>query len=109
MTSLALPSLEVQGFRGFQDLRIEKLGRVNLIVGMNNIGKSSLLDAIQLYAATDIQRSLWQILRSHDEIKLLPDQKESIWALSQYIVTIPQNRYVMQTEDVLASLKYLFY
>lgn len=36
MASLILPSLEVQGFRGFQDLRIEKLGRVNLIVGKNN-------------------------------------------------------------------------
>ena len=50
MASLALPSLEVQGFRGFQDLRIEKLGRVNLIVGKNNIGKSSLLEAIESYA-----------------------------------------------------------
>jgi len=110
MASLALPSLQVQGFRGFQNLRIEKLGRVNLIIGKNNIGKSSLLDAIQLYAATDIQRSLWQILRAHDEIKLVPDRKENIWMLSQqYTVTIPQNRYVMQTEDILASLKYLFY
>jgi len=67
MASLALPSLQVQGFRGFQDLRIEKLGRVNLIVGKNNIGKSSLLEAIQLYAATDIPRCLWQILAAHGE------------------------------------------
>lgn len=67
MASLALPSLEIQGFRGFQDLRIEKLGRVNLIVGKNNIGKSSLLEAIQIYAATDIPRCLWQILAAHGE------------------------------------------
>jgi AAA domain, putative AbiEii toxin, Type IV TA system/AAA ATPase domain len=59
MASLALPSLEVQRFRGFQDLRIEKLGRVNLIVGKNNIGKSSLLEAIQLYATRAIPMSLW--------------------------------------------------
>ncbi len=110
MASLALPSLEVQGFRGFQDLRIEKLGRVNLIVGKNNIGKSSLLEAIRLYAATDIQRSLWQILKAHDEIKLVPNQKGQEWGSGPFeVAAIPQNRYVRQTEDVLSSLKYLFY
>ncbi len=89
MTSLALPSLEVQGFRCFQDLRIEKLGRINLIVGKNNIGKSSLLEAIQVYAAKDIPKSLWQILRAHDE-----DMRMSR---------------VPRVEEALSSIKYLFF
>jgi ABC-type cobalamin/Fe3+-siderophores transport system ATPase subunit len=89
MTSLALPSLEVQGFRCFQDLRIEKLGRINLIVGKNNIGKSSLLEAIQVYAAKDIPGCLWQILRAHDE-----DMRMSRTPL---------------LEEPLSSIKYLFF
>jgi AAA15 family ATPase/GTPase len=37
---LILPSLEIQRFRTFQKLKIERLGRVNLIVGKNNVGKT---------------------------------------------------------------------
>lgn len=51
MGDLILPSLEIRNFRGFRHLQIERLGRVNLIVGKNNIGKTSLLEALQLYAA----------------------------------------------------------
>ena len=47
MAALLFDSLEIRGFRAFQDLRIEKLGRVNLIVGPNNVGKSCLLEALQ--------------------------------------------------------------
>src|SRR5262245_60205982 len=44
MGNLILDSLEIQNFRTFQHLRIEKLGRVNLITGKNNVGKTSLLE-----------------------------------------------------------------
>ena len=45
MSNLVLDSLEIKNFRAFKHLRIEKLGRVNLIVGKNNVGKSSVLEA----------------------------------------------------------------
>ncbi|MBL7988095.1 MAG: AAA family ATPase [Chlorobi bacterium] len=51
MSQLLLPSLEIKGFRGFQHLRIENLQRVNLIVGKNSVGKTSLLEALWLYAS----------------------------------------------------------
>jgi hypothetical protein len=41
MGNLILNSLEIQRFRGFRHLQIERLGRVNLIVGKNNIGKTN--------------------------------------------------------------------
>lgn len=43
-------SLEIQNFRGFGKLALGDLGRVNLIVGKNNTGKTSLLEAITLLA-----------------------------------------------------------
>lgn len=46
-----LPSLYIQGFRCFRELTIERLGRVNLIVGKNNVGKTTLLDALRIHAA----------------------------------------------------------
>ena len=52
MTSpIILDSLEINNFRAFRHLLIERLGRVNLIVGKNNIGKSCLLEALRLYAS----------------------------------------------------------
>jgi predicted ATPase len=40
--------LIVSNFRGFTDLRLDNLKRLNLIVGQNNAGKTSLLEAIFL-------------------------------------------------------------
>jgi hypothetical protein len=48
--SLILDSLEIRRFRAFRSLRIERLAQVNLIVGKNNEGKTSLLEALWLYA-----------------------------------------------------------
>jgi hypothetical protein len=46
-----LPSLTIEGFRAFRRLEVPRLGRVNLIVGSNNVGKTSLLEALQLLTA----------------------------------------------------------
>ncbi len=40
----------VRGFRGFRDLEINDLARINLIGGKNNVGKTSLLEAFFLFA-----------------------------------------------------------
>jgi hypothetical protein len=42
-------SFEISGFRCFDHLKIDGLQRVNLIAGMNNAGKTSLLEAIFLH------------------------------------------------------------
>lgn len=66
-TSRILNSFEIHDFRAFSNLRIERLGRVNLIVGKNNVGKTSLLEALWLYASRGSQFILWQILEERDE------------------------------------------
>ena len=43
-----LESLRVRNFRGFQDLRVARLGRINLFAGRNNSGKTALLEALSL-------------------------------------------------------------
>jgi hypothetical protein len=52
-----LKSLYIRNFRCLEDFRVSKLGRVNLIVGRNNSGKSSVLEAIRVYAG-NAQRDL---------------------------------------------------
>ena len=45
-----LDSLKIKNFRILEDVTIEKLGHVNLIVGKNNSGKSTVLEALLLFA-----------------------------------------------------------
>ncbi|OQX02648.1 MAG: hypothetical protein BWK73_42075 [Thiothrix lacustris] len=45
-----LDSLHIKNFRCFEDLTIESLGRVNLVVGKNSVGKTTLLEAIYIFA-----------------------------------------------------------
>lgn len=41
-----LKSIRIQGFRGITDLKIQNLRKINLLVGRNNCGKTSVLEAI---------------------------------------------------------------
>ena len=42
-------SFRVKNFRCFKDLQINDLGRVNLIAGKNNTGKTALLEAMYIF------------------------------------------------------------
>lgn len=53
-----IESLSVRGYRGFEDYSLDGLKQVNLLVGKNNAGKTSVLEAIQ-------------ILRSHRPLSTL--------------------------------------
>jgi len=44
-----IASFYLKNYRLFQELYINSFERINVIVGMNNVGKSSLLEAIHLY------------------------------------------------------------
>lgn len=61
-------SLEVDGFRGFRGLRVDCFGKVNLITGKNNSGKSSLLEAIRILATGGALRTIYDILNYREEL-----------------------------------------
>lgn len=60
-------SLTIKNFRSLEDFQVNKLGRVNLIVGKNNSGKSSVLEALRIYAGNANQELLEKIAQGHDE------------------------------------------
>ena len=70
---LHLPSLSITGFRGIDSLTIERLGRVTLLAGKNSVGKTTVLDAVRLYAARGHLAVLSEILESHEEVAPLAD------------------------------------
>lgn len=60
-------SLEIRQFRAFDFLKIEKLGHINLILGKNNVGKSTLLEALYLHANMGSPQAMRQILDMRNE------------------------------------------
>ena len=67
MATKMLSSFEVRGFCAFDQLKLTNLGRVNLIVGKNNVGKSSLLEALWVYANQGAPNILWSLLVDRNE------------------------------------------
>ena len=68
---LHLPSLSIKGFRGIKDLSISRLGRVTLLAGKNGIGKTTVLDAVRVYAAQAHPYTLSRVLEKHREVAVL--------------------------------------
>jgi AAA15 family ATPase/GTPase len=62
-----LNSLEIRNFRNLKDLKVKSLGNVNLFTGKNNTGKSTLLEAIALYATKGELSFLYQLLNERGE------------------------------------------
>jgi hypothetical protein len=64
---LKIGSLTIERFRAFRHLKIEGLGRVNLITGKNNTGKSSVLEALRILASDASPAIIHNILRFREE------------------------------------------
>ncbi|MER1977718.1 AAA family ATPase [Pseudocitrobacter faecalis] len=62
-----LKSLYISNFKGLKEVSIPTVGQLNLIVGKNNSGKSSILEALMLYASGGSEHVLHDISTSHDE------------------------------------------
>ena len=60
-------SLIVDNYRSFPHFELHGLGRVNLLVGKNNSGKTSLLEAIQVLATRADLKALWTMSNRRGE------------------------------------------
>ena len=57
-------SFRVKNFRCFKDLQINDLGRVNLIAGKNNTGKTALMEAMYLHSGNREPKTLLRVNQS---------------------------------------------
>ena len=61
-----LRNIRINTFRGISNLKVDDLSHVNLIVGDNNCGKTSILEAIQLLRAPDDINNVFRVSRTRD-------------------------------------------
>lgn len=70
-----VPKLSIEGFRGIQSLVLPQLGRVALLAGENGVGKTTVLDAVRLYAARGDSRVLMNLLNAREEFVAGADEQ----------------------------------
>ena len=67
-SDLLLPDLVIENFRGIKKMSIPNLGRVTLLAGRNGVGKTTVLEAIQVYAAKARYSVFADLLDNREEI-----------------------------------------
>lgn len=60
-------SIKIENFRGFKHFELQQLGRINLLVGLNNSGKTSILEAVQLLCSRTNLEPLAEIMLKRGE------------------------------------------
>ena len=70
---LRLPDLSISQFRGIESLEIGRLGRVTLLTGRNGVGKTTVLEAVRVFASRGAPRELSDILVNREEESQLTD------------------------------------
>lgn len=63
-----MKSLYIKNYKNLKELSLDSLARVNLIVGRNNVGKSTLLEAVSIYLANGNDEWLRTILGFRGEM-----------------------------------------
>lgn len=63
-----IKSFRIDGFRGIRNLTVEHLNKVNLIVGDNNSGKTSVLESLQLLRNPAQISNLYRVARFRESI-----------------------------------------
>ena len=99
-----LTSLGIRNYRNLKSLDIERLARVNLIAGKNNTGKTSLLEAVSLYAAEGDIQWIKQILVERGEVGLISYGRNDMpkkLNLDSYASMLPTRRTEFLGEDVV--------
>jgi hypothetical protein len=62
-----LRTFSISNYRAFHELELTGLGRINLLVGLNNSGKTSVLEAVGLLASGGDMRRLWSTMSLRGE------------------------------------------
>lgn len=75
-----MKSIQIKRFRMLESIDIRGLGQMNLIVGRNNAGKSTLLEAVHIFARRGSPNTLLEVLGYRDETTAarLVDAEESL-------------------------------
>ena len=103
ITQSQFSSIRIGHYRGIDGLVLEAPGRINLIVGVNNAGKTSLLEAIYLLAHQNDERALLDAIRWRGRVE---DEPPPLWLVEQLPRTAHISGYFDQVPDNATSVEF---
>jgi len=115
-----IKNIEIKNFKCFEDFKAEGFGRVNLIGGKNNVGKTAFMEAVFVNShAKSIQTFLYSLLgikASRDLLDILDDMengkenslKETIEFSNNIYTQSNINRVSYEIEEKNGIKKYIF-
>lgn len=65
-------TISINGYRGLKGIQLNDLGHINVIVGANNSGKTSVLEAIQLFESKDVLSNVVSIAKRRESQFITP-------------------------------------
>lgn len=77
-----LDTFVIGRFRGIQGLKLEELGQINLLVGNNNSGKTSVLEALSLYSDPLNERKWREVASAREVLSGVSSLRNRLSALS---------------------------
>lgn len=63
-----IEQLEIKNFRGFSEYKIEDIGQVNLLVGTNNSGKTSVLELFTCSSPVVMRRCYFPFFPEEEKV-----------------------------------------
>jgi hypothetical protein len=80
---LGIDTLSIGAFRGLRDVRLDRLSRINLLVGTNNAGKTSVLEAIAVLQYPFEPYEWFNVVRAREtrSIGFFPEQMSVMEAI----------------------------
>ena len=94
-------SLQIDSFRGLPDLTIDHLSQVNVFVGANNSGKTSVLEAVKLLSAPDDVGQVVRIALQRAQVSAESRKKN----IANYVLSIFQKTTDMDSQQDYYHIK----
>lgn len=102
---LHLPDLLVENFRGIESLTLPKLGRVTLLTGKNAVGKTTVLEAVQAYAAQGHPPLLHELLTRRREFSIATDEDGDTFTIPDWSALFCRHSVSDKTQIVIGPHK----
>lgn len=80
--------ISIEKYRGLHNITFSGLGQINILVGDNNSGKTSILEAIQLFSDKDVLTNMIAIARKR-EISLAPLGRNRLQPFDAFLYSFP--------------------
>lgn len=80
--------IDIKAYRGLKDITLDKLSTVNIIVGENNTGKTSVLEVIQLFKDQNVQANIINVAkRRQSNVGLV--RRNSLSPFEEFLYAFP--------------------